>query len=323
MKARPEFFGWTSERQELWRISMPADDRACFEEALLEELFGRTFATRADAVEAVDQLSLAEQNLWNETVLPLHGLGEDCFFLNEVFEDRKAKLDFETVRDYDESDYLFQESVRKEEDPGYSGRPYRGSLYLSWARLFVDGRFTYATLTMAAGYVYAQLHDAASDLIEQRIPHRYVPGPNHGRVEGECWEWDMRLDADGQEGILKELERRVWRYERDRWDALLSDYDDSGVAGVYLLDESEDDEAGLHVVFTDKRALSAVRFRSFMRDCRAIERPASEIEGRLEPERAAIAAFIEEQYTEIRRTFDPKVTRLEKRNKIMVNKDAF
>jgi len=76
-------------------------------------------------------------------------------------------------------------------------------------------------------------------------------------------------------------------------------------------------------VFTDKRALSAVRFRSFMRDCRAIERPASEIEGRLEPERAAIAAFIEEQYTEIRRTFDPKVTRLEKRNKIMVNKDAF
>ncbi len=77
--------------------------------------------------------------------------------------------------------------MRNEEDPGYSGKPYRGSLYLNWARLIVDGRFAYATLSMAAGYLYAELQNAASELIEQHIPHRYVPGRNHGKAEGESW----------------------------------------------------------------------------------------------------------------------------------------
>lgn len=302
---------------------MPAEDRACFEEALLAELFGQTCATRAEAAAAVDRLPLDERNLWNESVLPLHGIGEDCFFLNEVFADDETLLDFETVRDYDENDYRFQENARKEDDPGYSGRPYRGSLYLNWARLFVDGRFTYATLSTAAGYLYARLEDAACELIEQRIPHRYVPGRNHGKVEEECWEWDLRLDANGEEGILEELRRRVWRYELDRWEALLTAYDASDGSGVYLLDESEDDETRMHFVFTDKRALSAVHFRSFLRDCRRIERPASEIERALESECSALEVFIEGQHAELRRTYDPKVSRLVKRRRIMVMKDAF
>lgn len=323
MKARPEYFGWPRERQERWGVSMPPEDRACLEEALLAELFGRTCATPAAAASAVDQLSPAEQNLWNEAVLPLHGLGEDCFFLNEAFADDESLLDFETLRDYDENDHRFQENARKEADPDYSGRPYRGSLYLNWARLFVDGRFAYATLSTAAGYTYTRLETSASELLEQRIPHRYVPGRNHDKVRDECWEWDMRLDANGEEGILEELRRRVWRYELDRWNALSTAYDESDDSGVYLLDESEHGEFNLHFVFSNKRALSAVRFRSFLRDCRRIERPASEIESRFESERAALATFIERQHAEIRRTFDPKVTRLGNRRKIMVAKDAF
>lgn len=176
---------------------------------------------------------------------------------------------------------------------------------------------------MAAGRLYAELETTASDLIEQRIPHRYVPGPNYGKVEGESWECDLRLDANGQEGILEELRRRVWAYELDRWDALLTNYDDSPVSGVYLLDESNGDETNLHFVFTDKRALSAVRFRSFIRDCRRMERPASEIEAALESERAALAAFVNEQLTDVRNTYDPKVSRLVKRRKVMVMKGAF
>lgn len=322
MKVRPEFFAWPRERQERWGVAMPADDRANFDEALLAELFGRPCDTRAEAAAAIDQLSLEEMNLWNETVLPLHGLGEDCFFLNEIFADDESLLDFETVRDYDENNYRFQESVRKEEDPGYAGRPYRGSLYMAWARLFVDGRFTYATLSTAAGYLYSGLQDAASELIEQRIPHSYVPGENHGKVQGECWEWDMRLDANGEEGILEELQRRVWRYELDRWDALLTAYDESETSGTYLFDDSEHGETRIHFVFTDKRAMSAVRFRSFLRDCQRIERPASEIERRLESERAMLADSVESQLAEIRRTYDPKVSRLVKRRKVMVRKDA-
>ncbi|MDZ7645592.1 MAG: hypothetical protein U5K76_16025 [Woeseiaceae bacterium] len=323
MKTRPEFFAWPRDRQERWGVAMPAEDRAHFDEALLAELFHRPFATRAEAIAAIDRLSLDELNIWNETVLPLHGIGEDCFYLNEIFADDESILEFETVRDYDENDFRFQENARRKDDPGYTGRPYRGSLYLTWARLFVDGRFTYATLSTAAGYLYAGLEDAASEFIEQRIPHRYVPGKSHGKVQGECWQWDMRLDANGEEGILEELQRRVWRYELDRWDALLTRYDESDSLGVYLFDDSAHGETRIHFVFTDKRALSVVRFRSFLRDCRRIERPANEIECDLETERAALADFVESQLAEIRRTYDPKVPRFAKRSKVMVRKDAF
>ena len=95
------------------------------------------------------------------------------------------------------------------------------------------------------------------------------------------------------------------------------------MSGSYLLDESDENEARVHFVFTDKRALSAVRFRSFLRDCRSIERPADEIKDVLEKERSALATFVDEQLADVRRTYDPKVARLVKRRKVMVMKGAF
>lgn len=298
MRARPEFFAWAVERQEQYAVDLPKEERACLQKALLAELFGRHYATRADANAAVDDLSPDEQSIWNETLLPLYGIGEDSFFLNESFADGKSILDFETLRDFDEADHQFQECTRKEDAQRqgleYSPRPYRGGLYLSWARLLVDGRFTYATLSMAAGYWYA--NSAAEELIEQRIPHQLVPGEDHGKVDGGGWQWDLRVDANGEEGVLTELQRRVWAYQSDRFDALQTAYDTSDVAGVYLLDESKPPEANLHVVVTNVAALSAIRLRSFLRDCRAIERPPSELLQVLDKERAALAQFVEEQH---------------------------
>ncbi|MGH8168487.1 MAG: hypothetical protein ACREQ1_14700, partial [Woeseiaceae bacterium] len=69
MKARPEFFTWSLEQKERWGLAMPDEDCACFEEALLAELFGRVYATRTEATAAADRLPLDEQNLWNEVVL--------------------------------------------------------------------------------------------------------------------------------------------------------------------------------------------------------------------------------------------------------------
>ncbi|MEO8179699.1 MAG: hypothetical protein ABI895_12770 [Deltaproteobacteria bacterium] len=160
-------FAWSVERQERYAVDIPKEDQACLNEALLGELFGRHFATRADATAAADDLPHDEQNIWNETWLPLYGIGEDCFFLNESFADGTSILDFEALRDFDEADHRFQECARQEDahrwGQEYSPRPYRGSLYLSWARLLVDGRFTYATLSMAAGYAYA--NSAAEELL--------------------------------------------------------------------------------------------------------------------------------------------------------------
>lgn len=323
MKVRPEYFSWAPEQRERYGVAIPEPDRAALDEALLAELFGRTFATQAAAVDAADHIPLEEQNRWNELLLPLTGFGEDHFYLNEWFADGQSILTFDTVRDFDEDDYRFQQEVRKKEDSVYAGKPYRGSLYLNWARLFVDGRFTYATLSMAAGYIYSELSGAAHDLLEERIPHRFVPGKNHGRKEGDDIRWDLRVDANGQEGIFEELRKRIWSYEESRWDALLSAWDESARSGVYLLDQSHSGENNLHVVFTDKRSLAAVRFRSFLRDCRAMHRSSKELEGAVDEEKSALARFVEDQHADVVRTYDPKLSRLKKRRKVLVRKGAF
>jgi hypothetical protein len=54
-----------------------------------------------------------------------------------------------------------------------------------------------------------------------------------------------------------------------------------------------------------------------------MERPANEMEDALEKECAVLAAFVDEQLADVRRTYDPKVARLAKRRKVMVMKGAF
>ena len=323
MKVRREYFTWPLWEQERYGVAIPEPDRAALDAALLAELFGQTFATQREAVDAADAIPLEERNRWNELILPLTGIGEDLFYLNEWFAEGKSILDYDTVRDFDEADYRFQEEARKQEDLAYAGEPYRGSLYLNWARLFVDGRFTYATLSMAAGYIYAQLSSAAHDLLDERIPHRFVPGKNHGRMEGDHIQWDLHVDANGQEGIFEELRQRIWSYEERRWDALLSAWDESARSGVYLLDESHSNEDNLHVVFTNKGSLATVRFRSFLRDCRAMHRSSKELEGALDEEKCALARFVEDQHTDVMRTYDPSLSRLKRRRKVLVRKGAF
>lgn len=323
MKVRPEYFSWHVVRRERYGVTVPKRDAASLDKALLKELFGKTYATLAEAAAATDRLSLAEQDRWNETVLPLHGIGEDCFYLNESFAKNKSILDYDTIRAFDEYDYRFQEEWRRKDDPEYPGKPYRGSLYLSWARLYVHGRFAYATLSMAAGYIYAQLSDVAHEQLAKLVPHRYVPGKHHGRVERSGRQWDLRLDANGQEGIFEELQQQIWRYEQERYDALLTAWDNEERAGVYLLDHSEPPEAHWHIVFSDARILAAVRFRSFLRDCLAVERSADELRQEVEKEKAALKRFVEDQYAHIRRTFDPKVKKLRRRRKVIIMKGAF
>ena len=112
MKVRPEFFGWPPEAQERYGAAIPEEDRARLDQALLTELFGRKARSTNAAVRAVERLSPEEQNIWNEAILPLVGIGEDSFFLNEWLGDGETILDFESLRDFDESDHRFQEDAR-------------------------------------------------------------------------------------------------------------------------------------------------------------------------------------------------------------------
>ncbi len=323
MKARPEYFGWSREERERYGVAIPERDHERLSQALLEELWGRKIRSAKAAARAASCLPLADQHQWNEIVLPLTGIGDDCFFLNEGFAAGKSILDFPTLLAYDESDHRFQEEARKREDSTYQGTAYRGTLYLAWARLFVGQQFTYATLSMAAGYVLCALEEATSDLIQELIPHRYVPGKNHGKVEGQCYRWDRRLDAGGQEGLLDELQHRTWAHTHERSENLSTEWDRNRKGAVYLIDVSEPSEKGIHFAFSDTRALEAVRFRSFMKDCRAAERPMDELNRAVEKEKAEVLSFVHAAHGELRRTFDPSVVRLRKRRTILIHKDAF
>ncbi len=243
MKVRPEFFGWSAALQERYGVAIPQDDQARLDQVLLVELFGRKSRTLQAAARAADRLPIEEQNVWNETILPLIGIGEDSFFLNEWLGEGKTLLDFETLRDYDEDDYRFQEAARAGEDSAYVCKPYRGSLYGTWARLFIDERFAYASLSMGADYLAMELRDYASDLVRECVPHRYLRGKSHGKREGAGFEWDMRVDAGGQEALLDALQHRVFEYERERYEALVTYWDDLGRRGVYCLDVSEAPES--------------------------------------------------------------------------------
>ncbi len=322
MQVRPEFFRWSPQVQERYGAAMPEEDRARLDRALLAQLFGRRPRSAKRALSA-DRLSPEDQNLWNETILPLTGVGEDSFLLNEWLGEGGSALDFDSLRDYDESDHRFQEDARAKEDPAYARKPYRGSLYLAWARLFVNGRFTYATLSMAAGYLSSEIRNYALDLIEQTVPHRYVRGRNHGKRTGESWQWDMRVDAGGKEALLDALRERVFEYERKRHEALLADWDRLDSCGSFVVDTSEPPERNLHIVFTDVRALAAVRLRSFMRDVRRIGRPVKELAQALEVERSSLSQYIAEQYESLCHSIDPAVVRLRPRRRVLVHKNAF
>jgi len=147
----------------------------------LKELFDISVSSDDEACRAMNE---AQCSKINAALLPLKGIGEDFFYLNEVFCSQKNLLSFETLYDYDFDDYKFQEDSRKKKQKDYERKPYRGSLYLIWARLMIDGTFSYGMLNMVAGYLYSQLDEYGNDYMEKLIPHEFKHGKNHGKAEG-------------------------------------------------------------------------------------------------------------------------------------------
>jgi hypothetical protein len=80
----------------------------------------------------------------------------------------------------------------------------------------------------------------------------------------------------------------------------------------------DDQDNHLEFIFTDIQALEAIRFPSFVRDCRAIERPAQELFDALAQEKAAARAWVHDKHQELCQTFDPKITKLRRKQKIYI-----
>lgn len=317
IRVKPEYFSWSVQAQEQYRVAMPDADRFRTRQALLMALFHISVKTEAEMNEVFDAFDDEQHLLFNSTILPLTGIGDDHFFLNEYLGGRTL-LDFDTLYDYDYDDHCFQEETRKKDMPGYEAQPYLCTPYQRWARLLIDGAFHYATLSCMSGYLLGIIDESGSDKITELIPHEYVDGPDHGKREGGGFLYEKRIDAGGLEEQLEELQDQFSRYTSERYKALAEEFDREASRRVYLIDKSRGHDPQMDFVFSDKTALQAVRFRHFTEDCRRIMGDAEELETLTEQESQAVSDYLERKHQDILRNFDSRVRKFRRKRKIIL-----
>ena len=296
----PGYFSWDDQTQDKCRMFMPKDLKFKFHQFILKEAFGIAVADDEAFDDAWYDMSAHETTKFNAIILPLYGIGEDQFFLNECFDIGKSLLDFETLYEYDFHDFQFQEEDRKTRE-GYCARIYRGSVHASWARMNIDDEFYYATLSMVSRYLWMELGDFEHNYIRELIPYDYYPGENHDKeTEDGCFIHDMHINANGLESQLEELRRRSCKYTEREGYRIEKDYDNGSEQYVVILDLSKEGDPYLHILFSDWKVLQKIHFKTFMRDCRALEKKdQSEIMQRLVDEKSRLKRFLDEQYADI------------------------
>ena len=323
IKFVPDYFSWDEERQEQYRVATPEENVFKIRQFLLRELFDISVSNDDEMDDAWRFMDEAQCSKINAALLPLQGIGENYFYLNEFFCDPKNILSFETLYDYDLDDYKFQEESREKEQKDYERKPFRGSLYSTWARLIMDGTFTYGVLSMVSGYLYSHLEDFGNDYIEKLIPHEFKHGKNHGKLEGSGYLFDLKTDAGGLEPQLDELKCRFWEHQSKVYERLMSEFDKKSVQRVFILNQSTSDDPSHHFLFTDKEILQRIHFRSFMRDCRTVEQTDHlSLSLKLDEEKQLLTKYLDTQYKDIMENFDPKILRFRKKYKVVLGKDS-
>lgn len=319
IRAVPEFFSWPAGEQDRYRLNLPSEVYFSIRRSLLHSLLGIDVATESKMDEVERNLDYSQHLLVNRSLLPLQGIGDNDFFLNECMRDGTTLLDFESVGDYARDDHAFQQRARKEEYPNYEVRPWRGDLYPCWARLNIENEFYYATLISEARYVVDVLDEKGAERIDELIPHRYIEGTEHGKRSAGGRRWDFRVDAAGMEPQLDDLRRRHYEYVNRVLFRLEEQLNADRQRRVYIDRKESESDPHIDFVFSDGLALDAVRFRHFFKDCQRIAAPDfGSIRGLIEKEVEAALLFIDEQHRDILENFDPTVVPLGKKRKIMV-----
>ena len=123
IRVKPDYFALSETERENYRLHMNTEDEFRIRQITLKELFGIAAITTEELDAILDTFDDSQYLLLNSTLLPLHGIGEDNFFLNEYLPADVTLLDFSTVGDYARDDHSFQEQAHKQEDPEYKTTP--------------------------------------------------------------------------------------------------------------------------------------------------------------------------------------------------------
>ncbi len=324
MKLNPAYFNMSVQDQESFRLELTDTQ---YEKAgifLLETLFNIKTETKQESDAAWEKLNNEQKNLYNAYMTLFQGLGENAFYFNEFFAEGSSLRDFETLYGYDLDDFNFQQQARKEEaneegEPAYQTKPYRLYLPHRWARLIDDGYFYYSTISSLSFYLHGEVEEYINQQVGKLIPHTYREGCHHGKREGDGGKlWDMRINANGLEGQLEELKRRCYRYEATLIESMDECYHKQTSTGVYLLPRDVYGDPHLDVVVQNSEAAKCIRFQTFLRDCRALQRPNNELECLVAVAKEEADQFVHEQYQDVMTNFDPKVREFKKRRKIVI-----
>jgi hypothetical protein len=325
MVVKPEFFSWPAQEQLRYGVDLPEADREAIIAALLRAHGHRRPGALA-RLASKGRVALPLQDEVNEWLLPLTGIGEDAFVLNVHMAKGRTVLDFETLLAYDLDDHECEQRARQEHDDPYVPEPYTGALHATWARILLNDRICYLTLSMASWHMYGVMEEAADEQIQLLVPHRHVRGPEDGKIEAGLVRWDLRVDASGQEALLEELWHRVWAEEDRRRRQLGAEFQALRRGAIFLDDRpwpgDGPDKQNLRIVFTDPEALVAVRFTSFLRDCQRLQQPLSELRALESLESERMRDLVKTQHDNLVKNFDPKVVPLRKKRKILMHPDA-
>jgi len=108
IRVKPDYFALSEAERENYRLHMNTEDEFRIQQTILKELFGIAVNTTEELDSILDTFDDSQYLLLNSTLLPLQGIGEDNFFLNEYLPTDVTLLDFNTVGDYARDDYRFR-----------------------------------------------------------------------------------------------------------------------------------------------------------------------------------------------------------------------
>ena len=323
IRLNSDYFSLPPQEQEHFRQHLSDAQQTKVAIFLLEALFGIKTETEQQSDSAWEQLDNEQKNLYNAYTTLLRGVGENAFYLNELFAEGRSLQDFKTLYDYDLDDFNFQQQVRKEEAEKegaspYQIKPYR--LYLShrWGRFIDDGCFYYSTISSLSFYLHGEVEAFINEQIDSLIPHTYKEGRHHGKRDEGGVRWDMRVDANGLEGQLDELRSRCYRYEAALIDNMDEHYHRQTSSGVYVLPQNIYGDPHIDVVVQNADAAKRIHFQRFLHDCRALQLSNEELEGLVANAKQEADCFLREQYQDVMANFDSKVSKLIRRRKVII-----
>ena len=318
IRAIPEYYAWPEVEQEQYRLNVSSETIFCIQQLLLKSLFNINANSEEQLDDAMNEFDDEQYLLLNSTLLPFQGIGKNNFLLNEYLADGITLLDFPSIGDYARDDHRFQQQARKQEDPAYEVQNYQGDLFPTWARLTIDGTFSYATLFSLAERLRDIIDETGTERINELIPHDYIEGKNHGKQERQGTLFDLQVDAAGKEPQLDELQHRFYIYMHARYQHLLERFDEKSKQRVYIQRIEQNGEPHINFVFSDKSAFDAVRFRHFIQDCEDIAGDIIELDALTKQEQQETVKFLDKNYYDILDNYDPSVIRLRKKRKIIL-----